>query len=187
MSISDCEGRFILRKKHSCLPRLKKVGGKKLLLLLRWLLMCVECTSPVSHSHHTMMAHKNQILNPLIKGRLETCRHHKQATIYRLRHNPRTSPLCASYQAAHTAGESLFSPGAIDKTNKSLGEFAANKLRTVSLCCDSISSRLLCMFSNLKQQTQIIGNDYYILKHHKCTDVTNHSTSLGTSKACVVK
>lgn len=49
------------------------------------------------------------------------------------------------------------------------------------------AKRTLCIFSNVKQQTQITGNDYYIPAGHECTDVTNHSRLMGTSKACVVK
>lgn len=105
--------------------------------------------------------------------RLETYRHNNKTTSYREWHNPRTSPLCVSYQVGHTAGESLISPAAIDKTNKLLGESAANKL------WPDIQSRIRCMSSDIKQLS-------HIPQLHECTDQTLQSTGHQWSM-CVVK
>lgn len=97
------------------------------------------------------------------------------------------APLCVPYRAAHTTGESLISPAAADKTNQLLGESAANKLRTVSLCSDGIGSRERSMSNNINQQIipHKMGNDCYTMQLHECTDETNHCILLGTSEACV--
>lgn len=124
---------------------------------------CHQSATTITPWRHTKSRHSSPIEQPegeWDEKRLQTCRQCKKTTVYRLQPNPRTSPLCASYQAAHTAGESLISPAAIVKTNKLQGESAANELTTASLCSD-IWSTIRCMSINMKRQTRIMGNDCY--------------------------
>lgn len=138
--------------------------------------MCGECTSPVSHGHHSMMQHKDQILKPLFKGRPQTCTGitrklplQEQAPFVHLTKLLAQLDKVSSHQELLTRPTSLW-------VNLQLINWG------LSLCCDCISSRLLHVFSNLKQQIQIIRNSHYIHKHYECTNVT----SLGTSEACEV-